>query len=259
MAVRPVYLLPNLITSASLFSGLTSVMMASQERYPLACWLILLSAVLDGLDGPVARWTRTTSSFGLQFDSLSDLVAFGVAPSFLMYKKLESIDMSAELPWYAPRMAIGMCALFVICGAIRLARFNIQVGSEEKLHFTGMPIPSAAGTVVTAFLVIDTYLSLPETRGLHRLILILMVLVSYLMVSTHPFPSPKALLRRTRRSMEALVTVLFVVAVGISFHQYAPFFLFVGFLGYIFYAMLHGKSVARGSASKTMVMREKKT
>src|SRR5690606_432072 len=142
--MKPVYVLPNLFTTASLFMALFSIISTSAGHYRTACFAILASAVFDALDGPVARMTRTSSSFGVQYDSLADTVAFGVAPAFLMYSKLESINSSLGLPPWAPRMALGVCGLYAVCGAIRLARFNIQVSSEEKLHFTGMPIPSAA-------------------------------------------------------------------------------------------------------------------
>ncbi|MBI5155067.1 CDP-diacylglycerol--serine O-phosphatidyltransferase [Candidatus Poribacteria bacterium] len=232
--MRPVYVLPNLFTSASLFSALCSIVATGQGNYVLACYLILLSAILDGMDGPVARWTRTTSSFGLQYDSLADVVAFGVAPAFLMYNKLDSIDQAVQLPVWAPRMAIGGCALFAICGAIRLARFNIQVADVEKLHFTGLPIPAAAGTVVSTFLVIETYKEfLPDSRYLHRTLLILMLLLSYLMVSTYPFPSLKSMHRRMRRSWNGLVTAVFVICILLAFRAHLPLIAFVGFLSYL--------------------------
>jgi CDP-diacylglycerol--serine O-phosphatidyltransferase len=237
--VPPVYVIPNLITSASLFSALMAIISTYHGDWVQACYLVLLSAVLDGLDGPVARWTRTTSSFGLQFDSLADVVAFGVAPAFLMYAKLEGIDASTQLPPWAPRMAMGICALYAVCGALRLARFNIQVSTEEKRHFTGLPIPAAAGVVVSAFLVVEQYF--PELymveidlgRSLHRAILLLMLIVSYLMVSTTPFPAPKTLMRNMRRSMQGLVTILFAFCLLIMFKTHLPLIAHLGFMTYL--------------------------
>ena len=252
---RPVYVIPNLLTAAALFSGLCSLIAVSHGEYVTACYLILLAAVLDGLDGPVARWTRTTSSFGLQFDSLSDVVCFGVAPAFLMYSKLDAIDGAVALPAWAPRLAIGVCTLYAITGAIRLARFNVQVGDEEKLHFTGLPIPAAAGTVVSAFLVIEVY-SLPEARSLHRAIMVLMMVLAYLMVSTIPFPSLKGLHRRTRRSFRMLVTLIFGIWLLIMFHQHLPAVAFLGFLGYLIYgltlAMRRKRKLASYSPGETL-------
>lgn len=243
--MRPVYVLPNLITSASLFCGLCSIVATSQGQFIVASYLILISAVLDGLDGPVARWTRSSSSFGLQYDSLSDVVAFGVAPALLMYNKLAAIDSVSSLPVWAPRMAMGVCALYAICGAIRLARFNIQVGNEEKTHFTGMPIPAAAGVVVSAFLVVEQYL--PETllaeidlgRNLHRAILMLMLIVAYLMVSTYPFPSLKGIHRRTRHSMNALVSAVFLICMLVAFRRHIPLIAFLAFMAYICVSLIN--------------------
>ncbi|MCB2154293.1 CDP-diacylglycerol--serine O-phosphatidyltransferase [bacterium] len=245
---RPVYVIPNLLTSAALFSGLCSLIMASHGEYIRACYLILLAAVLDGLDGPVARWTRTSSSFGLQFDSLADVVSFGVAPAFLMYTKLHAIDEAISLPNWAPRMAIGVSTLYAITGAIRLARFNVQVEDEEKTHFTGLPIPAAAGTVISTFLVIEVY-QLPDRASLHRAIMVLMVVLSYLMVSTIPFPSLKGIHRRTRRSFRMLVTVVFAIWLMIMFHQHIPAFAFLGFLGYLIYSLTTAIRTKRRLAS----------
>ncbi len=245
--IHPVYVLPNLFTSASLFSALCSIIATSDGRYVQACYFILLSAVLDALDGPVARWTRSASSFGLQYDSLADVVAFGVAPAFLMYSKLEMISQSVWLPARAPAMAISVCALFAICGALRLARFNIQVADEEKLHFTGLPIPAAAGTVVSSFLVIEQYID-PSLK-LHRLILVLMLILAYLMVSTYPFPSLKGMKRRMRRSMNSLVTVVFFILFIVMFKQYFGLIAFTAFMSYLGLSLVHVVRAKRKLAS----------
>lgn len=238
MIRRPVYVLPNLVTAGSLFAALCSIIMSAQGQFVTACYLILLSAILDALDGPVARWTRSSSAFGVQFDSLSDVVAFGVAPAFLMYGKLASINAVIDLPRWAPRMAIGVCALYTICGAIRLARYNLQADSEEKTHFTGMPIPAAAGTVVSTFLVIEQYFPTEETRLMHQALLVLMVVLSYLMVSTYPFPGLRAARRRLGRSFNGLVTMVFFICIVIAFKEHLPLTAFLLAYGYIVLAVL---------------------
>ncbi|MDX2174979.1 MAG: CDP-diacylglycerol--serine O-phosphatidyltransferase [Candidatus Sumerlaeia bacterium] len=211
---RMVYLLPNLFTSASLFCGLLAIVRAAGGDYTQACYLIIASGVFDALDGPVARITRSASSFGQEYDSLADLVAFGVAPAFLMLQKLNAIGASAELHRWAPNLALGACGLFVICGAIRLARFNIQVAREERKMFTGLPIPGAALVVVSAFLFVETYMA--ETKMLHRVILLLMIGLSGLMVSTIPFPKAANVMAKQQRNPNALVVMVFAVAlVGI--------------------------------------------
>lgn len=250
--MRPIYVLPNLFTTASLFSGLCSIIFTSEGRFVEACYLILLSAVLDALDGPIARWTRTSSSFGLQYDSLADLVAFGVAPAFLMLNQLSVIDRAADLPHWAPRMALGVCGLYVICGAIRLARFNIQAATTEKTHFTGMPVPAAAGTVISTFLVIEQYVAPgADSQALHRALLVLMLILSYLMVSTYPFPSLHAMKRRMRRSINSLVTAVFIIFILVAFYQHLPAFALLVAMGYIVLAMwkviVHKRNLRRYS------------
>jgi len=232
---KRVYIAPNLITAASLFSGMMAIMAASDGRFIPACYLILLSAVLDALDGPVARITRTASPFGVQFDSLADVVAFGVAPAFLMLRKLGGIEAEVDLPAWAPRMAMGVCGLYAVCGAIRLARFNTQVHAEEKTGFTGLPIPGAAGTVVSTFMVVEEYLD--ASRNLHRSILILMILMAYLMVSTIPFPSLKGLARRHKRSLDNFVTIIFGIFIVVAFRQHLPIVCFVLFMGYVLFSL----------------------
>ncbi len=132
---RGVYLLPNLFTSAGLISGFYSVIATLGHRYELAAIMILVAQACDVLDGRIARLTRSSSSFGEQYDSLADLVAFGVAPGILVYQW-------ALVPW--GRWGWLAATLYVTCGALRLARFNVQVGSVEKRHFVGLPIPAAA-------------------------------------------------------------------------------------------------------------------
>lgn len=237
--LRSVYVLPNLFTCASLFSALASIIAAHDGQFLTACYLILLSAILDALDGPVARMTNSTSNFGLQLDSLVDLVAFGVAPAFLMFTKLEQIHSAAELPQYGNQMAIGVCALFAICAAIRLARFNVQADVEEKDHFLGLPTPAAAGVVVSSFMMVEGYAHLlGETRGLHRSILVLMIILAYLMVSTVPFPKLRTLFRRARGTMNGLVTAIFFLCLVVVFWRFLPEVVFLLFQAYLVASIL---------------------
>ena len=144
MKFNPLFILPNLFTAGSIFLGVLSVVFASKGNFENACWLILFSMVLDGLDGRVARLTNTSSKFGVEFDSLADIVAFGVAPAFLLYFYI-GIDYG--------RVGMSVPALFVILGAVRLARFNITSSSEPNF-FIGLPIPSAA-VVLMLWILID--------------------------------------------------------------------------------------------------------
>lgn len=244
--MKKVYFLPNLVTTGSLFCGLLAIMsiirgmmaptLAEGETYLIhACWLILWSAVLDGLDGTVARMTHSASSFGLNYDSLSDAIAFGVAPAFLMFAKLTQLDEILEMSEYTPRVTEAAVALYAICGVLRLARFNVQVGREEKRSFTGMPIPAAAGTVIATFLVVNRFLG--DSRLLFRAILVLMVILSYLMVSTIPFPSLKEIHLRGRKPFDLLVTVIIVCCILVAFRRALELVVFASAYGYIIFAV----------------------
>ena len=135
---KGVFLLPNLITSLSLLSGFYSIINSIEGKYRIAGWLIIASILFDGIDGKVARLTNTSSKFGIEYDSLSDLIAFGVAPSVLAFKWF-LIGYGRE----------GWAAVFVylLGAALRLARFNVQRNSVEYNKFMGLPSPAAAGTI----------------------------------------------------------------------------------------------------------------
>ncbi len=231
------YLIPNLFTSASLFLSLFAIVKISEGALGSACWLILLAAVCDAIDGPVARLTRTTSNFGLQLDSLADMVAFGVTPAFLLYTNLRSLD--EMLPTYAPKLALGASALFAICAAIRLARFNVQAETAEKRHFIGLPSPGAAGVVVSSYLFIEWLSQVPfameyvDGRILHRTSLVLTTAIALLMVSDIPFPKLRKMIVISRNPFRALVILLSIICLLIAFKDYFPFVLFASFLLYV--------------------------
>lgn len=142
---RGIYLAPNLVTTAALFSGFFAILAGMNGQFEKACIAIFVAMILDGLDGRVARWTNTESEFGEQYDSLSDLVSFGLAPALVMYQwalvHMQGDGMSyGRLGWMA-------AFIYVACGALRLARFNSQIDVTDKNFFTGLPSPSAAGLV----------------------------------------------------------------------------------------------------------------
>jgi len=143
---RGVYLLPNILTSAALFAGFYSIISGINGKFEAAAIAIIVAGLLDGLDGRVARLTNTQSDFGEQYDSLSDLISFGLAPALLAFNwSLSSLGdistMAAKLGWLA-------AFLFVACAALRLARFNTQAGIADKSYFQGLASPAAAGTLV---------------------------------------------------------------------------------------------------------------
>lgn len=141
---KGVYLLPNLFTSAGLFAGFYSTICTLRGDFHLAAIMILVAQFCDVLDGRIARLTRTSSSFGVQYDSLADLIAFGVAPGILVWSW-------ALEPW--GRWGWLTATVYVTCGALRLARFNVQIGSVERKHFIGLPTPAAADVVASTVLI----------------------------------------------------------------------------------------------------------
>lgn len=135
---RGIYLLPNLFTTAALFSGFYAIMSAIQGSFEFAALAILAAMVFDGLDGRVARMTNTTSEFGVQYDSLSDMVSFGVAPALVIYL-WALVDLG--------KFGVGVAFVYVAGAALRLARFNTQVGEVDKRYFIGLASPAAAAVV----------------------------------------------------------------------------------------------------------------
>jgi CDP-diacylglycerol---serine O-phosphatidyltransferase len=137
---KGVYLLPNLITTAALFAGFYAIVAAMNGHFEVAAIAILVAGILDGMDGSVARMTNTQSKFGAEYDSLSDCVAFGVAPGLVAYSW--GLTELGKLGWAA-------AFIYVACAALRLARFNVQADTSDKRYFTGLPSPSGAALVAT--------------------------------------------------------------------------------------------------------------
>ena len=172
------YVLPNLFTASSIFVGVISIVEASKGNFVLASWLILLALVFDGLDGRIARMTNTTSQFGVEFDSLADIISFGIAPAMLLYFFIGH-DFG--------RFGILVSALYVIFGAIRLARFNISTAKTDPNVFIGLPIPTAAIFVSMWILLFHKY-----TLENYSIVLLFLALgVAILMVSNFRYPSFK--------------------------------------------------------------------
>ncbi|AXK70914.1 CDP-diacylglycerol--serine O-phosphatidyltransferase [Lysobacter sp. TY2-98] len=144
---RGIYLLPNLFTTGGMFAGFFAIISAAQGRFPDACIAVFVAAILDGLDGRVARLTNTQSEFGVQYDSLADLISFGLAPSLVMYHwALSTLRLDGATPG---KIGWIVAFLYAACAALRLARFNAQVGQVDKRWFIGLASPAAAGLVVS--------------------------------------------------------------------------------------------------------------
>ena len=199
---RSVYLLPNLLTSMSLFGGFYAMVATVDRRFTQASIAIFVSCILDALDGRVARMTHSTSRFGVEYDSLSDVIAFGVAPGLLVY--MWALKGYGRFGWLA-------AFLYVACGALRLARFNVQAETVQKKHFLGLPIPAAAAAIAASVLFFGE-LHLPvEVKKIFAPIL--MYVLGFLMVSAVRYSSLKESSAFRSRHFEAVVAaiLLFVI------------------------------------------------
>lgn len=202
---KGIYILPNLFTTASLFCGFYSIIASMNGDFSLAAIAILIAFVLDGLDGRIARMTHTASRFGAEYDSLADLVAFGVAPAILSYTW--ALFPFGRWGWLAS-------FLFVACGALRLARFNVQIGIVESRVFNGLPIPAAASVVATGVLLFYHLGGLGQLN--HPSILIAMILLSLLMVSNVKYYSFKDLNLFSRKPFMSFVLIVVILVVVVA-------------------------------------------
>ena len=186
---RGIYLWPNLITTAALLSGFYSIIASMNGNFQQAIYAIFLAALLDGLDGRVARAIGAQSAFGEQYDSLSDLLAFGVAPAILMYSwSLDSLS----------RIGLACCFVYTACAAFRLARFNVQIGVVDKRYFIGVASPLAAIIIIS---LVWVGLDFPEIfdireRGIQAISAAVIVSVGLLMISNIKYYSFKTVDRK---------------------------------------------------------------
>ncbi len=254
-----IYFLPNLMTAGNLFCGFVAVIKCIQARlitdlgdyagshpqltwidlYTQAVWLILAAVVFDSLDGRLARLGGRTSLFGAEFDSLADVVSFGVAPAlmvfFLILAPHEEYQWFRELGWL-------IAFVYLLCGAVRLARFNVitnpllyRSGIETSKDFVGLPIPAAAGTVASlVLLLLNMAQNAKDLREWSLTLPLLLVLVSFLMVSTVRYPSFKQVNWETRTRIKTFVGVFLGAIVLVKYQEVAFFFIF---LAYIFYGL----------------------
>ena len=185
---RGIYLLPTLFTIGNLFCGYSSVVYSSRGSFHLAALLIIVAGILDGLDGRIARLTGSTSEFGLQFDSLADVVSFGIAPACLVYHW--TLTPLGRTGWL-------IAFLFVVCAAMRLARFNLQTSLVDKRFFVGLPTPAAAGALASMAIVFP---DAPQAKWISVLLAVVVVGVALQMISRLRYRSFKDFDLRNRRS-----------------------------------------------------------
>jgi CDP-diacylglycerol--serine O-phosphatidyltransferase len=248
-ARRGMYILPSLFTAGTIAAGFYAIVQSLQgspiepHHFDYAALAIGFAVPFDGLDGRIARMTNTASEFGRELDSLADVITFGVAPSVLAYSwgfRMLPYSMDPILRQKLVQVGAVVCFLFLICGACRLARFNISSdakpknpGRPDRKYFVGMPIPAAAGVVAAT---IHFFGGTPVFNGIVAGIWIFLVgLVGFLMVSTWRFWSGKEISLTGRHPFQLLVLIGAVVSVVVLFHHVI---LFVIALGYMFSGLL---------------------
>lgn len=217
---RGIYLLPNLFTTGALFGGFYAVIAAMNGHFEAAAMAIFIAMVLDGLDGRVARMTHTESDFGAEYDSLSDMVSFGVAPALVMYTW--SLSNLGKVGWVA-------CFIYVVSAALRLARFNTQVGHADKRYFQGLASPVAAGFVV-GFVWLCTENNYSGEQ-MSYLAFLVTIGAGILMVSNVKYRSFKDL---DLKNKVPFVSILIMVLIFTTIVYQPPFILFAIFALYTF-------------------------
>lgn len=222
---RGVYLLPNLFTTAALFCGFYAIIAALHSRFEPAAIAVFIAMVLDGLDGRVARLTHTESEFGAQYDSMADLISFGLAPALLMYEwALGAMTgmgpLLSKLGWLA-------AFFYTVMAALRLARFNVQLGSTDKRYFIGLPSPSAAA-IVSGLVWFGADLGLTGIQVLWPALIITIAAGALMFSNILYFSFKQVDLRGPVPFMAVLVVVLIFVFTSID----PPKVLFLGFLLY---------------------------
>ncbi len=216
---RGIYLLPNLLTTAGLFAGFYAIVAAMNNRFEAAAVAIFVALLMDGVDGRIARLTNTQSAFGAEYDSLADMVSFGLGPALVIYEW--TLHSLGKVGWLA-------AFLYAACAALRLARFNTQVGGViDKRYFQGLASPSAAACLA-GFVWFATDSEIPRSELLLPA-LILTILTAIFMVSNIRYYSFKG---SNRGDKVPFVTILVVVLVFVLISTDPPKILFIGFLFY---------------------------
>ncbi len=236
-----IYLLPNLMTAGNLFCGFAATMrilegallrengLNSISKFHEAIWLILGACLFDLLDGRLARMGGSESAFGREFDSLADVVSFGVAPALLIYQ-IVLRDFQQQGGWL-------VAFLYLLCGAMRLARFNCIAakGAGADKDFRGFPIPAAAGVISSVTLFILWFEQGERELGSWKyLLLALMLFLSFMMFSKFRYPSFKALNWRTKKSIPRFVAIIALLVYTVIHYMWMPAVLFIAYLLYGF-------------------------
>ncbi|MDR2729464.1 MAG: CDP-diacylglycerol--serine O-phosphatidyltransferase [Treponema sp.] len=228
---KGIYIIPSLFTCGNMSFGVLSVFSSVSGHFIPAAWCLICALACDILDGRIARMTRTTSEFGMQLDSLSDLVSFGIAPAIMMYMLVLN---------RMGKIGVSIAILFVLCSALRLARFNVLAQSGEvHKHFTGLPTPASAGVIIS--FVMSYQLLGPEEYSLNfktipvlmtlmptffRVMPVVMIALSFLMVSNVPYLSFKRVRLSKVRTIELLALLIVIIILVVVYPQNIFFIIF---------------------------------
>lgn len=234
-----IYILPNLLTTLNMFFGFFAIIYAIKGDFLFSSYAIVAAAVFDLLDGRVARLTHSTSQFGAEYDSLCDLISFGLAPAILLF--LWALQPFGRIGWVA-------AFIYVACGALRLARFNVQKNIIEKSYFQGLPIPMAAGIVASSVL---AFQDLQWEASRSYILLAMTFLLGFVMVSTFRYRSFKDIDLRHRLPFLYLVAGVAVIGVIAYWPEVMLFILFSTYalLGAVFGVLRLGRNTLRGAHS----------
>lgn len=212
------FFLPNTFTALNMGCGFTSIILATKGMYYPACMLLLLGAVFDSVDGRIARLTGTQSQFGEQFDSISDVISFGMAPALIIYFKYFQ---------HLGRAGMVIAFFYLLCGALRLARFNANISKIPSNYFQGLPIPGAALAVI-GFVMITLEFDFGAYKSYYAAAYV--VFYSLLMVSNIPFNSFKNSDYVRRNKKKVLALILVILALVLIYEQLMIFIIISGYV-----------------------------
>lgn len=202
---RGAFVLPSLFTMGNVMLGFYAIVLSYREHFVMATWMVVIAGVLDALDGRIARMTHTESDFGKEFDSLADVLTFGATPALMVF--LWGLHDLGRIGWLVP-------LYFLLCTAVRLARFNVQTKKIDKRYFVGLPSPAAAGAIVVLFFVsaqLDGRVDGVATPWMTAIFLTVLPLSGSLMISTFRYPSFKQLDLRRKWSYRSFIVLIMVV------------------------------------------------
>ncbi|WP_407276441.1 CDP-diacylglycerol--serine O-phosphatidyltransferase [Halothiobacillus sp. DCM-1] len=244
--VRPrrkaIYLLPNLFTTAALFAGFYAILRAIAGDFEMAAMAVFIAMVLDGLDGRIARLTHTQSEFGVQYDSLSDVISFGLAPAIVMYQW--------SLQGIGDRWGLLGAFVFATAAAVRLARFNVQVETVDKRYFVGLASPAAAAVLMGMVWVVHEHqMDWNQSAGW---MWVITVTTGLLMVSSLPYYSFKSLSPRLRVSFLSVPLLILLFAVALKDFALTLWLLFVAYAlsAPLLFAFRRGRRLLRGASAR---------